>query len=259
MEELNYKELLDNCNIKKGMTVDLVVDIFNVTKVCWANKKKFDPDHFIDAVLDYIGEEGTLLIRAFNWDYCHDTPFDIRTTPSKVGALGNVAMKRDDFRRTKHPLYSWWVKGKYAEELLANEERTSFGPGSIFDWEYHNPDAVQLNIGNPSTNGISLFHYVEQKVNVHYRFEKQFTGQYTDYDGNTTTQTYSMFVRDLDYDTDYNDELYMDDLRKAGFRLEGAYEGIDTQTYIITGLCDLYYEDFSKTGVPSGVKLTKLN
>lgn len=258
MKEFDYEELIKRSNLEREMTVDLVVDLFNVTKQSWLVGRKFDANNFIDAVCDYIGANGTVLVRAFNWDFCHGATFDIRSMPSRAGALGNVVMKRGDFMRTRHPLYSWYVKGRDAKYLCELDNRDAFGKDSVFAWEHHNPYAVQLNIGNPSTNGITLFHYMEEQTNVSYRYKKNFTGKYIDYEGNETIQTYSMYVRDLGYHITTNDEVYMDELIQKGIRLDGEYEGIKTQLYKIPELCDIYEKDFKKTGIPSGVTLEKV-
>ena len=122
--------------------------------------------------------------------------FDIRTSPSRVGALGNAAMKRADFKRTGHPIYSWMVWGKRADELLQMDQPNAFGPGSVFDFLDIN-HAKQLTLGNTSSDSTTQMHHVEAACKVPYRFDKPFTGEYTDYSGNTCLKTYSMHVRPL--------------------------------------------------------------
>lgn len=118
MAELDYNMLLKAVPIKRGATVDVVSDLFNIQKRCWEIGRKFDPDKLIDAICDTVGEEGTVLIRMFSWDFCHGKGYDARHTSSQVGALGNIALKRSDFRRTKHPMYSWMVWGNYQDYLV---------------------------------------------------------------------------------------------------------------------------------------------
>lgn len=250
--------MLKNSHLKKGAVVDLVIDLFNVNKTIMKKGLIFDANEFIDAVIDYVGVNGTVLIRAFNWDFCQGKAFDINHTPSKVGALGNVALNRTDFTRTDHPLYSWLVWGKYKEELVKKRETDAFGSESIFAWECEKINAVQLNIGSPSVNGLTLFHYVEQKVGVKYRYRKQFTGHYIDHNGKDSIRTYSMYVRDLKYHITTDDEVYMDELIQKGIRIDGEYDGIKTQLYKIPELCDVYEKDFRKTEIPSGVTLEKV-
>lgn len=194
--ELSYTDFLQGVGIEKGDIIDVSSDMANVLMYCRRIGVKLVPDHLIDALKALVGEEGTVMIRSFNWDFCHGTPFDIRTSPSRVGALGNAALKRADFRRTGHPIYSWMVWGKASEELLSNASTSAFGDGSIFDYlDIHH--AKQLTLGNTSADSTTQMHHVEAACRVFYRFDKPFTGAYTDYEGLTTQRTYSMHVRPL--------------------------------------------------------------
>lgn len=158
MDELDYGKLIHTVPIKKGATVDVVSDLFNIQKRCWEIGRKFDANRLIDAICESVGEEGTVLIRMFSWDFCHGKGYDARRTLSQVGALGNIALKREDFRRTKHPMYSWMVWGKYKDYLCDLDYIDSFGKESVFAWEASNADAQQIVIGSPSTNGVTIFH-----------------------------------------------------------------------------------------------------
>lgn len=194
--ELDYGEFLSGVGIEKGDIIDVSSDMANVLMYCRRIGVKLVPDHLIDALKDMVGEEGTVMIRTFTWDFCHGEAFDIRTSPSRVGALGNAAMKRQDFRRTAHPIYSWMVWGKHAEELTGYDNRSAFGKGSVFDFLDIN-HAKQFTLGCTSADSTTQMHHVEAVCEVPYRFDKPFTAEYTDYEGNTSTETYSMHVRPL--------------------------------------------------------------
>lgn len=258
MKELDYEKLVNAVPIQKGQTVDIASDLFNIAKKCMTLKLKFDPNQLIDALCRTVGNDGTILIRTFSWDFCHGLGFDSCKTLSQVGALGNIALKREDFRRTKHPIYSWMVWGKYQNYLCALEEKEAFGPDSVFAWEEKNRDAVQIVMGNPAVNGITLFHYVEELVGVPYRYIKNFTGPYKDENGSESIKTYSMYVRDLDYEIITEDAVYIPMLEEAGIKVNGEYQGIGVQSYKISELCHLYERDFRKNKIPTGVTLKLL-
>lgn len=194
--ELDYMEFLSGVGIEKGDIIDVASDMVNVLMYCRTNGVKLDPNHLIDALKELVGEAGTVMIRTFTWDFCKGVAFDIATSPSRVGALGNTAMKRDDFRRTKHPLYSWMVWGKHADELLEYDPESAFGEGTIFEFlEQHN--AKQFILGTTIGDSVTQMHHVEAICEVPYRFNKPFTAQYTDYEGNSSFKTYRMHVRPL--------------------------------------------------------------
>lgn len=258
MEEFNYDCMVNAIPVRKGATLDIVSDLFNITKLCWMMGQKFNPNRLIDAFCRAVGKEGTVLIRTFSWDFCHKKGFDVEKTLSQAGALGNIALKRSDFRRTKHPIYSWMVWGKYQEYLCSLDEKESFGPRSVFAWEDSNPDAFQIIIGSPSTNGLTLFHYVEELVGVPYRYIKEFTDKYVDDTGIESMKTYSMYVRDLDYEIITKDEVYIPYLEEKGIKINGIYKGIEISSYEISKLCRVYEEDMRKNGIPSGVTITPI-
>lgn len=195
----NYRELIEGLGIEKGDVIDIASDMASVMIYYMNRKIKCDPNDIIDTLIEAVGPEGTVMIRTFNWDYCHGTDFDIRTTPSKVGMLGNVVLKRADFVRTKHPLYSWMVWGKGTDELVAMENVSAFGKDTPFDYLYkHN--GKEICIGNTNTDACTQLHHAETVAEVPYRFNKPFTAMYTDISGNTFKKTYTMPVRPFDVD-----------------------------------------------------------
>lgn len=209
MDKVNYMEWFQSVGINTGDIIDVASDLLSVMLYCRERNRKFDANELIDALRETVGETGTVLIRIFNWDFCHGKTFDIRRTPSQVGSLGNIALKRKDFRRTQHPLYSWMVWGKFADELCELNTKSSFGDNSIFDVLYKK-NAKLLCIGNTNVSGFTQTHYAETIANVPYRFEKNFKSEYIDLDGKKSIKEYSMFVRYLDYkiEADVFQEVY---------------------------------------------------
>ncbi len=186
-------------NIAQGDIVYVVSDVLELAKAVQEGGQRFDRQQFIQAVLERVGEEGTVLFPAFNWGFCRGQAFDYRRTPSMTGALSREALRRPDFKRTRHPIYSFAVWGRYQEELCGYDNRNAFGRGSIFDFLYQK-HAKALVIGLPTLAGLTFIHHVEQMVGVPYRYEKEFSGMYIDEAGLSEERKYSMYVRDLDMD-----------------------------------------------------------
>ncbi len=258
MKEINYREMIETAGIKEGMTIDIVIDLFDVAKQCMALNLSFDSDHFIDELEDVIGENGNLLIRTFSWDWCHGKGFDSRTTASRVGALGNVAMKRKEFKRTRHPIYNWMVWGKDQQELCDIDNKESFGADSIFGWQEKNADCYQINFGKSQLSGLTVFHFVELKVGIPYRYVKDFTGTYIDDTGSVQEKTYSMNVRDLNFEIVTDDSVYEPELVEKGILKRTEYNGIPILNYKIDELMAVYEKDFRKNRIPTAVTLTPI-
>lgn len=241
MKEFNYDVFFEKIGIKNGDKVDVVSDLLSIM----ANTRRkylFDPNHLIDSLLAKVGKEGTVGIRCFNWDFCHGQGFSIKDTPSQVGSLGNIALERNDFKRTKHPIYSWMVWGKDSEYLTRIENQKSFGENT--PWEYFCDNGIMLRIGKTSVSGFTYSHHAEQLEQVPYRFEKKFTGTYIDENGVETTREYSMFVRYLDYDI--NSDLYDDilnEMEQKGIYKYALYENVPISSFDIQNAVKLFRND----------------
>ncbi len=57
----------------------------------------------IEALIDVVGGGGTVVMPAFNWDYCSGDVFDPIKTPSKVGVLTEAFRKYSGALRSVTP------------------------------------------------------------------------------------------------------------------------------------------------------------
>ena len=80
-------------------------------------------DTVLDAWMEYF-KDGLLLLPTHTWKTVNaDNPvYNPYTTPSCVGLLTNMFMKRDGVIRSLHPTHSMSGYGKNAAEYLAGEE-----------------------------------------------------------------------------------------------------------------------------------------
>lgn len=151
----------------------------------------------VNALCRHVGEGGTILFPVYSWAFCKGQPFDYRKTPGEVGALNNfVLLHRPDFVRTRHPMYSFMVWGRYAEELYQMNNQDAWGEGSPFAF-LHRMGAKELGLSLPLVRTLTFKHYVEQAVRVPYRYPKYFLSHYIDENGVDEVRSYSMLVRDL--------------------------------------------------------------
>lgn len=88
-------------------------------------------DTVIDALLDAIGPEGTLVMSTLTgWD----APFDPANTPSAVGAISENFRKRPGVLRSLHPVHSVAALGPKAAYIVQGHElcETGCGPGTPY-------------------------------------------------------------------------------------------------------------------------------
>ncbi len=195
LKSISPKEIVDAFKLIPGERALIASDLM---EICWAAEEEgihFDINELISLFQKAVGSEGTLLFPVYNWGFCKGKTFDYKKTRSKTGSLGQVALGRKDFRRTRHPIYSFAVWGKDTDELYAMNDSNSFKGNTPFDYLYRtNAKMLMINV----QHCITFVHYVEECVGVDYRFRKNFTSDYIDESGEKTTRTYSMFVRYLD-------------------------------------------------------------
>lgn len=249
MKEFNYAEFISCISIERGDTIDIVSDLLSIGIYCKRNGAKFDPNKLIDCFCDAVGPEGNVLIRTFSHDFCYKKKWSYKSTRSSVGALGNVALMRTDFMRTKHPIFSWMVYGRDREYLCELDNQDSFSLDSVFGWEY-NVGAKLITIGSPMSEGFTFVHYVEQKVGVPYRHEELFTGEYIDKDGVSEIKTYSMYTRNREeYEIgkiDFGKIFPL--LRLLEIQSYSSYHGIELKKTNITEAADFLEDSIVNNG-----------
>ena len=151
----------------------------------------------VEKLQEQVGRQGNLLFPVFSWEFCRGKGFNRSSSLGEVGALNNWILKnRKDFRRTRHPLYSFMVWGKNADDFVASENVDAWGADSLFAWLHHHGGKMLL-LDVSLQRGFTFMHYVEESVRVPYRYFKNFRGEYTDIDGTKSIRSYTMDVRDL--------------------------------------------------------------
>lgn len=124
-------------------------------------------DTVLDVWMEYF-KNGLLLLPTHTWKTVNaDNPvYNPYTTPSCVGLLTNMFMKRDGVIRSLHPTHSMSGYGKNAAEYLAGEEynNTPCTPGGCYDRLKEVGGKVLLvGVGHERNTYI---HSVEEVLNV---------------------------------------------------------------------------------------------
>lgn len=189
---LNFSQLLEGfqqTDVKMGDTIMVHTSYKSLGGV------EGGVDTVIDVMSALVGEEGTVLFPNFNFDsWTERHYFDILETPSHMGAITEVARLRPNAKRTPHPIYSFAVLGRRADEFSACEDVEAYGPNSAFGL-FHKTNGTILSIGLDFNSTFSMHHYIEYNVGCDYRRIKEFAGIYMGYDRVPQVKTYTMFVR----------------------------------------------------------------
>ncbi|MHD0322451.1 DUF4910 domain-containing protein [Fusobacterium varium] len=210
-------------NIKKGENIFIASDILKIGLKFYEKEETFDLDIFLDKLKEKITKEGTIVFPTYNWDFCKGISFDYNKTKSKTGALSQKALKRKEFQRTQHPIYSFAVWGKNSQELCNLNNSSSFGLDSPFSY-FKEKDYKMVFIDVSFTNSLTFTHYIEESLKVDYRFLKTFKGKYIDKNNSETEREYSMYVRYLEFDVGHNmDKLEISAENKKILKVNNFY------------------------------------
>ena len=238
MELQEIKNVFIKLGIKEGDCVMLSSDVLGIWNACREVGEEFSGEKVIQYLQEIITTQGTILIPTYNWDFSNKQKYNYIKSKSKTGMLGNVALKMENFKRTKHPLYSFAVWGKEQEKFMNMNNIDSFGSDSPFQYLHkNNAKNIILDVDFPSC--FTFVHYVEQHEGVSYRFIKEFTGEYTDVNEEVSNRVYSMFVRYLELDVKFancynqfmcdhviDKEVVVEDIYFRSVNFKDAYEVI---------------------------------
>lgn len=112
-----FTNVLKNAGVIEGQTI-LVHSSFKAM-ACPGT-----PDDIVDALLDAVGESGTLAVPTHTWGIVNarQPVFDVLHSPSHVGVLTETVRRRPKAVRSLHPTHSVAAIGGRAVEITAGHE-----------------------------------------------------------------------------------------------------------------------------------------
>lgn len=164
-------------------------------------KSGMTPEQIIGSFLLAVGKDGTVIFPVFFFSWCEGVPFDIRKLNGETGVLGNAALKMGAVR-SGNPVYSFAAIGKLAP-LFEMDNFFMLGPGTPFDVLVR-LDAKIAALDVDDNHCMTIYHHIEKMEGAPHRFEKIFSGNYTDAYGCTIWKDYSYYVRKDGIVTDVN-------------------------------------------------------
>ena len=155
------------------------------------------PQTVVDALVTVLGNEGTLIVPRFNFDFStYGTPWDIRSTPSQMGIISEFVRKDPRSKKVFHPIYPFCIIGKHADELVKHRYKGGYSKDSIFH-QLRVLDAKIIQI-DKVYKGTTIIHHVEEMLKVDYKYYKDFTGYVIDENGKKYKDTFNLYVRDIE-------------------------------------------------------------
>jgi len=191
----DIRHALSDVDIEKSDVVMMHSSLLSLGRFVSSDSSNV-PVAILSAIIKYLGADGTLIMPAFNFDFCKGVPFDRQRTPAKgMGVLAERLRRWPGARRSPHPMQSVVAIGKYAQEICQLDTPSAFSIGGPFHWLLEGN--AKLLLFGCSLHAASFIHYAEERCAVPYRYWKAFQGEYIDLGKNEIRQ-YQMFVRYLD-------------------------------------------------------------
>lgn len=159
----------------------------------------------LDALMEAIGPEGTLIVPTFTYSFCRNEVFDVWKTPclpKDVGLFPEFVRNRERVTRSLCPIFSVAALGRHAGILRDIEIGDCFGAKSIFGW-LHQRNAKIVWLACPFDR-VTFVHYVEQHHGVPYRYHKSFVGRIVTHQGDTLECCVNYYVRDYEKKLSWN-------------------------------------------------------
>ncbi len=198
------KEAFIKAGLKQGDTVMVHSDITGFGLVENFTPKK-QLKTFYEAFMEVIGDEGTLCVPAYFYEYAREgIPFDVKLSPvsKELGKFSSFINSLDGSYRSYNPIVSIAAVGKNAKELCSLSNIHSTGVNSVWDKFYnHNVKLFQIGI----SRGLYITYqvYIEYRAGVPYFYTKLYDIPVFD-NGNKVLDYTLACVRYLDYDVDWD-------------------------------------------------------
>lgn len=186
-----------SCGIQEG---DIILVHSNVKRTLLEWREQgvpLSPQDILRSFLDAIGPRGTLLLPLFNFDFASGATFDIRNTPSRMGALTEAGRNDPRSVRTGHPIYSFAALGHHASEFAGVDNQSGYSDESPFGILRRLGGKIAV-LDLEDQHSMTYYHHVEEVKQVEYRYFKTFTSTYIDHAGNANKRSYMLYVRDIE-------------------------------------------------------------
>ncbi|MEZ0395275.1 MAG: AAC(3) family N-acetyltransferase [Anaerolineales bacterium] len=158
---------------------------------------------------------GTLVVPTFNFGFARGEPFDQAETPAEeMGVFPEYVRRQPGVLRSPHPMQSVAAVGRHAADLCSRDTSSAFDPGSAFE-RMLELDFKLLLLG-ADVRFTSMVHLPEQRLQVPYRYWKEFTGEVRLHGQPHQVRTYRMYARDLDLDPDVDAAPVQRELERRG-------------------------------------------
>tara|TARA_A100001015_G_scaffold248237_1_gene285528 strand:+ start:15046 stop:15792 length:747 start_codon:yes stop_codon:yes gene_type:complete len=170
MQVSQIKEAFKKSGIKKNDSIIVHGDA-GIAEQIKINKKD-KVNFFLNLLIKLIGEKGSIIVPAFTYNACKTKIFDKQKDKAETGLFSEIFRKKKNINRTDHPIFSFSIYGKNFKYFQKASLNTCFGKKSIFEF-FLKKNSKIICLGC-ELDRITFTHYIEEFLNVSYRYHKKF-------------------------------------------------------------------------------------
>jgi len=142
---------------------------------------------------------GNVAIPTYSYSFVKNEIYNQNETASSLDKASEYLRVQNKSKRTSDAMFSYLLFGKsFSNRHFTSKNYASFGEKSLIE------DIYQKNGYLGAIGGViehlTEIHFLERKLNVDYRFDKQFSGVIIDQNSKEEEQTITYYCRDLESD-----------------------------------------------------------
>jgi aminoglycoside 3-N-acetyltransferase len=189
IEEMSYK--------LKSNPLMLHINPIGLFRLASDNPQRFSKFNLILNKVKNSG--GNIAIPSYSYSYTKNEIYDMENTPSDLDSISEYMRINNATKRTADANFSYLLFGDFfSDKHYKVSNYSTFGKGSLIEDVFNNNGYLGA-IGG-ALEYLTEIHYLERKLNVNYRFDKDFHGISIDGNGDNINNKITFFCKNLDYD-----------------------------------------------------------
>ena len=157
----------------------------------------------------------TLIFPTYTFSFPNNQDYDVQNSKTSMGLFNEYFRNQNDVIRSTDPLMSNALKGTHVE-FVNNIGKNSCGKDSTFDLLHQTELNVKfLFFGARPGDCFTYMHYIEDYLNVPYRYSREFTGKIINNE-KTYTDTYYLPIRYSNVFPGYGSYIYENIMEERG-------------------------------------------
>ena len=213
MKNITEITIIDLAKKTKNNPLVIHINPIGLLRMAKSNEERFYKFNFL--LNDIQDKGGNIAIPTYSYSCVSGDVYDVMNTPSQLDEVSEYLRINNKSKRTIDANFSYLLFGNdFSSKHFKVTKYSSFGENSLIE-DIFLQDGYLGAIGG-ILEYLTEIHFLEKKLNVNYRFDKEFTGITIDKDNIEHKQTSIYYCRDLQSNYAVSFVQLKQDLKEAG-------------------------------------------